>query len=144
MKKFSLFLLLMPIMVFLSSCQTTDSDRIGDTINKKKSSTFSRVPVRPVSNDMPLKVVHSNLNTYEARECVKGKMLGLGIPPDFILEAPLTDSSKIIVLHNPYTNSEGMYVRIKENSKNKSVIELYDNQIKYISKSWYTLLNKCA
>ncbi|MBN3859056.1 hypothetical protein GKC56_00590 [Neisseriaceae bacterium PsAf] len=135
--------LLLPLIgLTLSACQTPQSH---STTNKNAKPKITKtVPTRVPSNETPLKTIPSKFNAATAQNCIKNNMLTyLGIPPQFVGEIELTDHSNIVILQNPYSNSEGVYVRIIKNSPTNSTLELYKNGIQFVSKRWYQLLDVC-
>ncbi|QRN40791.1 MAG: hypothetical protein GKC53_01250 [Neisseriaceae bacterium] len=130
------------IGLILSACQTPRSRSIPNKSSKPK--VTKTISTRVPSNEAPLKIIPSKFNARIAQNCIKNNMLTyLGIPPQFIEEVELTDYSNIVILRNPYSNSEGMYVRIVKVGSTNSVLELYRNGIQFVSKLWYQLLDVC-
>ena len=100
--------------------------------------------IRNPSNEMPIKSVSSHVPPYSAQVCIKNNMMQyMDIPSNFIAEEELTDHSTIVLLRNPYSGGEGVYVRVSKLGNNTAQLSLYQNHMNYVSKMWRNLLDLC-
>lgn len=144
-KAFCLFCL----ALMLAACQSAGLNGIDNLpqVRGQKASYHHRSETKPTrvpSNEQPIKSISSHVPPYSARVCIKNNMMQyMHIPSNFIAEEQLTDRSTIVLLRNPYSGGEGVYVRVRKLSNDAAQLSLYQNHMNYVSQMWRNLLDMC-
>lgn len=136
-KKYGLLVSLLGFI--LSACRTHQTN-----IPPQEIQPIAIAALRAFSDEKPLKIITSKLDETTAKNCIHKNIVDhLGVPSHLVKEIELIDHSNIVMLYNPYSHSEGIYIRIAKTSSSNSTLELYKNNIHFVSKHWHKLLDIC-
>lgn len=150
MKKLSSLLSVSLLGVFLTSCmseQWQPPDKIYYPITSISIYPTNNSKVSMVKNlgkELPIRTIESQLPPQNASYCIFEHMQNfLGIPSSFIEKINMADQSQLILLKNPYSNSQGVYFIVKLQGNHRSEVSLFKNKLPFLSHRWHQLMDRC-
>lgn len=150
MKKLSSLLSVFLVGVFLVSCKSERqpiSDKIYYPITSVSIYPSSNNKVSIVKNlgkELPIRTIVSQLQPQNTSRCIIEHMQSfLGIPSSFIEKINMADQSQLILLKNPYSNSQGVYFIVKLKDNYHSEVSLFKNKLPFLSHRWHQLMDQC-
>jgi lipoprotein len=146
MKKTSSLLSAFLMGIFLVSCTSEQWQPIYPitSVPIYPSSNNKANTVKNLGKELPIRTIVSQLQPQNTSHCIIERMQSfLGIPSSFIEKINMADQSQLILLKNPYSNSQGVYFIVKLKDHYRSEVSLFKNKLPFLSHRWHQLMDQC-
>ncbi|PZU05522.1 MAG: hypothetical protein DI619_00175 [Francisella sp.] len=148
MKKLNSLLPVFLLGFFLGSCKSEQwqPDKIYPitSVSIYPSSNNKVSMVKNLGKELPIRTIVSRLQPQNTSYCIIEHMQSfLGIPYSFIEKINMADHSQLILLKNPYSNSQGVYFIVKLKGNHRSEVSMFKNKLPFLSHRWHQLMDLC-